>query len=641
MRAIARLFAALLVGLLLVLPAAAREEIRNFTADVVLARDGTVNVTETIDVQAEGDEIKRGIYRDIPVTLLGPEGGKIRPGLDVLSVSRDGDAEMFRVEKMGDFQRIWIGDPDVFIGPGKHRYVINYTMTRMARTFANHDELYWNATGNYWIFPIVNAVANVTLPPGAVISNKAAYTGPIGATETAVTITRTTDNTATFRTTGELAAGEGMTFVLAFNKGVLTLPTGIDALWQWLGDLRDIFLPVVAALIALGYNLIAWLRVGRDPDKGTIIPLFHPPKDFSPGLTHYVHKWGFDNSGWTAFTATIFELGVKGLITIDNSDDKLRIAVTGKQPDATLPAGEKLIFAYFTEKGDLTVNKVNGPVLQRKRGEFVSAIQKENRAVWFKSNTGYAVLGYALAFVLLAGMVAFDVLDILWLVGAFILGVVIGLSITSVGSIWKGGLWSNLVTIVWVSIVLFNVVGFGLDSLTQLTVNTAAIAAISIVVITVVFAVLMRAPTIQGRKIMDQIDGFKMYLETAEKERLNIAGEPPMTITRFESILPYAIALGVEKPWSEHFEGELARNAVSDASGSTYVPLWYSGGTLGSGGGTVVSNMTNSISAAAATMTAAMVAAQPVQASSSGFSSGGGGGGSSGGGGGGGGGGGW
>ena len=84
-------------------------------------------------------------------------------------------------------------------------------------------------------------------------------------------------------------------------------------------------------------------------------------------------------------------------------------------------------------------------------------------------------------------------------------------------------------------------------------------------VVNVVFAILMRAPTVQGRKLMDQIDGFKMYLETAEKNRLNIVGEPPMTVERFEGILPYAIALGVEKPWSEHFEGELSRNAVAGA----------------------------------------------------------------------------
>ncbi len=65
-------------------------------------------------------------------------------------------------------------------------------------------------------------------------------------------------------------------------------------------------------------------------------------------------------------------------------------------------------------------------------------------------------------------------------------------------------------------------------------------------------------------------------MNTAEKNRLNITSEPPMTVERFERILPFAIALGVEKPWSEHFEGELARNAVADAQFG-YQPRFYSG----------------------------------------------------------------
>ncbi|WP_375449722.1 DUF2207 domain-containing protein [uncultured Devosia sp.] len=637
---LSRLLAALVVALALVLPAAAREEIRAFSANVVLATNGAVAVTETIDVQAEGNEIRRGIYRDIPVTLLGPEGGKIRPGFEVLTVTRDGAPETFRVERMGDFQRIWIGDPDVLLRNGKHRYIIDYTMTRMARTFADHDELFWNATGNYWIFPIASSVATVTLPKGAVMSSLVGYTGRPGSTEQAVTITRTSDNTAIFRTNRQLEPEEGMSFAVAFQKGILTLPTGFDAWLQWLSDLREVIFPVLAALLVLAYNFIAWFRVGRDPAKGIIIPLFYPPKDFSPGLTHYVHNWGFENSGWTAFTATIFELGVKGLLTIDNSGDDLRVTVTGKQPETPLPAGEKLVFNYFNGKGALTVDKSNGLDLQKKRGQFVAAIENENRSTWFNSNLGYSIIGYVLALALLGALVLSDILDPVWLVGSVIIGVVLGLFSTSVGSVWKGGLWRNLVTAVWVIIVGFNIFGFALDTLTHITVNTAAIAAISIVLVTVIFAVLMRAPTIQGRKIMDQIDGFKLYLNTAEKERLNITGAPPMTITRFERILPFAIALGLEKPWSEHFEGELARNAVSDVTGSGYAPLWYGGSHFGSGSGNIAGNMTNAVSAAAASMTAAMVAAQPVQASSSGFS-GGGGGGSSGGGGGGGGGGGW
>lgn len=629
-----RLLLSLLVALVLALPAAAREEIRAFAADVTLRVDGSVRVLETVDVKAEGNQIRRGIYRDIPIVLLGPSGNKIRVGLDVASVTRDGAAEDFRVERMGNFQRIWIGNPDRTLAVGEHRYVITYVMDRMARSFADHDELYWNATGNYWDFPILKSVARVTLPDGAVISDLSAYTGVAGSTEQAVTITRNSDNSATFRTQRPLAAGEGMSFAVSFQKGVVQFPQGFDAFLQEASDLREVWLPVVAVLLLLAYNFGAWWRVGRDPPKGTIIPLFHPPKDFSPALTHYVHKWGFANAGWTAMTAAIFSLGVRGLVTIDNRDGALTVKATGREPEARLPVGEEVLFRYFSGKRSVTIDKSTGPGLATTRNEFMAALQRENRNVWFNHNIGFAVLGVVLMILMLIGMVALDVLEPVWLVVAFVGGILAAVIGSVIFNALRTGGWQRYLTVVIVGVFAFNFVGGMVETFSSLTINSAAIAAGSMVLITAIFAVLMRAPTVQGRKVMDEIDGFKLYLDTAEKNRLNISNEPPMTVERFERILPYAIALGVEKPWSEHFDAELARNAVADARDG-YSPVWYRGSSRGFSSGSI----SNAIAGASSGMAAAMVAAQPVQASSSGSS--GGGGGFSGGGGGGGGGGGW
>lgn len=629
-----RLLLLLLVALVLALPAAAREEIRAFAADVTLRVDGSVRVLETVDVKAEGNQIRRGIYRDIPIVLLGPSGNKIRVGLDVASVTRDGAAEDFRVERMGNFQRIWIGNPDRTLAVGEHRYVITYVMDRMARSFADHDELYWNATGNYWDFPILKSVARVTLPDGAVISDLSAYTGVAGSTEQAVTITRNSDNSATFRTQRPLAAGEGMSFAVSFQKGVVQFPQGFDAFLQEASDLREVWLPVVAVLLLLAYNFGAWWRVGRDPPKGTIIPLFHPPKDFSPALTHYVHKWGFANAGWTAMTAAIFSLGVRGLVTIDNRDGALTVKATGREPEARLPVGEEVLFRYFSGKRSVTIDKSTGPGLATTRNEFMAALQRENRNVWFNHNIGFAVLGVVLMILMLIGMLALDVLEPVWLVVAFVGGILAAVIGSVIFNALRTGGWQRYLTVVIVGVFAFNFVGGMIETFSSLTINSAAIAAGSMVLITAIFAVLMRAPTVQGRKVMDEIDGFKLYLDTAEKNRLNFSNEPPMTVERFERILPYAIALGVEKPWSEHFDAELARNAVADARDG-YSPVWYHGSSRGFSSGSI----SNAIAGASSGMAAAMVAAQPVQASSSGSS--GGGGGFSGGGGGGGGGGGW
>jgi hypothetical protein len=625
-------------ALLFAFPALAEEAITAFATDVTLRTDGAVEVTETITVNAEGSEIRRGIFRDIPTLLVNPDNSRLRSDLDVVEVKRDGRAEPYTLEGLdAGFKRIRIGDPDVFLSRGLHTYTIRYSMTRMGRSFADHDELFWNATGNYWTFPILQSVTRVTLPPGAVIQNLVGYTGRPGSTEQAVSITRVSDSQAIFRTTRRLGPGEGISVAAAFQPGILTRPQGLDAALYWLSDHRDLVLPVLALLVVLAYNLLAWNAVGRDPAKGTIIPLFHPPKGMSPALAHYIHRMGWQKGGWTAFTATIFDLGVRGLVSIDNASKTLTVKSTGKTPGADLPPGEKLLADYFAGRGMVTVDTANGPELNERRGAFLKLVEGENRQAYFRNNTGYVVLGILLSIGALLGMVLLDMLNPLVLVFAAIGGVFIGILGSALRSFWSSPVLGKIIFAIWAVIFGGNLIGSGLNFTTGIRFDTPLLAAISIVVVNVVFAILLRAPTVQGRKLMDQIDGFKMYMDTAEKNRLNITGEPPMTVERFERILPFAIALGVEKPWSEHFEAELARHAVADASG-TYQPSFYSGRSWSSGSG----GFSNAVTAATTAMSAAMIAAQPSSSSGSGFSSGGGGGGgSSGGGGGGGGGGGW
>ena len=625
-----RLTATVLALLCLALPAAAREEISSFESNTVLRVDGSVDVTEQIDVNAEGDQIRHGIYRDVFVVLTNPDGSKLRSSLGVVGVTLDGQPAAYSTEGITNSVRIKIGDADTVIDPGAHRYVIHYTMTRMARFFADHDELYWNATGNYWNFPIVRAAVTVTLPAGATISQVKAYTGRPGSLEQAATASTSGDNLAVFRSTRELAPGEGMSVVVGFPTGIVkpSASTG-----DWLSDHRDTLVPAFGALLVLVYNFLAWNAVGRDPKKGTIIPLFHPPESASPALAHWVHQMGWKQNGWTAFTASIFDLGVKGLVTVDNADKKLTVTTTGQQPATPLPAEEQTLYDYFDSQGKLTVDKSNGPALDKKRAAMIAAVAPPNKGKYFNTNFGYVLLGIALAAIVLWIMTWLDVLDAGWLLAAVVIGGVLGV-LTLVFRNGGGGSPIGLIFGLIIAVIFgANAIGaIGKIAFAHIETNTPAIAAGSIVLITVVFALLMRAPTVAGRKLMDQIDGFIMYLNTAEKNRLNLVGEPPMTVKRFEAVLPFAIALGVEKPWSDKFNAALAANAVSDAQGGVYMPLWYSGTNFSS------NNFSSNIAAISTGMSAAMMAAQPAQSSSSGFSSGGGG---SGGGGGGGGGGGW
>lgn len=637
MRILLRWLLALALLPALALPAVAAEAITSFASATTLAVDGSVEVTETIAVRAEGNLIRHGIFRNLFTVLRNDDGSKYYSDLKVISVERDGRPEPYSVSSIANGRQIRIGDADSYVTDGPHTYVLRYRLSRMARFFADHDELYWNVTGNFWDFPILRATATVTLPAGAKISRLAAYTGPLGSTDTDATTHRDADNVATFAANNELRPGDGLTVALAFQKGVVQPASGVAAGGTWLSDHRDSVVPVLAALLVALYHFWAWLRVGRDPKRGTIIPLFHPPEGISPAEIQYVHRMGVDGGGWKALTANLFDLGVKGLVTIDNQNGTLHVQATGAPPAAPLPADEQVLFDYFGRPGSHAIDKSTGAEINERRGKMLAVIAAASKGAFFNNNLGYVGLGVLLAALCLFAMVWLDVLEAGWLIAAIVTGVIAGV----IGGIMRGGLkTSSLGSIffiaIWAIVGGANLVGaIGGAVSSSFILNGPAIGAATIVLITVVFAFLMRAPTLPGRKLMDQIDGFLMYLNTAEKHRLNLAGEPPLTVSRFEAILPFAIALGVEKPWTSKFNAALAAGQVAGTTAGFYSPLWYSGGNFDS------NTLASSISSISSGMSSAMASAVPQSSSSSGFSGGGGGGGSSGGGGGGGGGGGW
>ncbi len=612
------------------LPSYSQEVINSYSSNIILHNDGLVEVTEYIDVRAEGNKIKRGIYRDIPTIMKNDDGSNFTSKLKIISVKKNGKDEPFFTENITNGTRIYIGQSSIFLQPGNYRYIIKYAMTRQVRFFENHDELFWNATGNFWDFPIKQAIARVKLPDGAIISDLIAYTGAASSKEQAVKIDKTSNNSATFEATRSLDAYEGMSVAIKFQKGIIAEPKGIESTKLYFSDRRDIFIPIIAVFLMLFYYLYVWNKIGRDPKKGVIIPLFYPPKGFSPALTHFVWKMGWRKNGWTAYSAALLNLAIKGLVKIDKKKSSTRIDLTNK-PAISLPVGEQIIYDYIQSKGTIFFNKKHGARLNKTREQFIKQIGTENRQAFFNNNYLPIIFGFILSAILLIIMVATGVLHPIYGVGSIVVGIAIALFTNGLSSAWTGQGFSKFFIFVWLFMLLFNMSGTIIATFATISSLSAIIAATSITILNVLFAFLMRAPTVHGRKIMDQIDGFIMYLKTAEEERLNMIDEPGMSVKRFEKILPYAVALGVEKPWAKHFENELARNAVSDATKS-YNPTWLSGTSY------APSTLTKSISTLASGMSASMMATQVSSSSSSGFSSGGG---FSGGGGGGGGGGGW
>jgi hypothetical protein len=312
-----------IVGLLLLAAApsaSAAEQILDYDVVIEARSDASLTVTETITVNAEGREIRRGIYRDIPLRRPTAFGFWDQNGFDLLSVRHNGGETPYHTEWDGPALRIYVGDADVLIPAGRHVYQFVYRTTRQMRFFAGHDEVYWNVTGNFWTFPILEASARVVLPQGAVVRQLSAYSGPLGSTDqSGVAVAGRGAREATFRMLRRLGPGEGLTVAVGFDKGFVTESRNSERTdWLW-ANAGALLFPAAwtAAFAWLGF---AWARVGRDPPGETVIPLYHPPGQLSPSAMSYVHFDVFTDSGRGAsfpFIAALLSLGVSGLLRID------------------------------------------------------------------------------------------------------------------------------------------------------------------------------------------------------------------------------------------------------------------------------------------------------------------------------------
>jgi uncharacterized membrane protein YgcG len=570
--------------------AAADERIVSFDSTITVGADSSLTVTETLRVRAEGIAIKRGIFREFPTDYLDKSGNKVRVGFDLLSVSRAGRAEPYRTERQANGVRILIGDPDVFLTPGDHTYEITYRTDRTLGYFDQHDELYWNVTGNGWRFPIDQVRARVLLPrvpPDAV--RLEAYTGPQGATWRHYRA-EMVGAMPTFETTRPLAAHQGLTIVVSWPKGFVTAPGALARLRHLARDNLPAAYAGFGLLALLGYYVWIWLRVGRDPPQGVVMPRYRPPEGESPASMRFLRRMGYDNR---CFAAAVLSLAVKGYLSIEREGGVLglgrKYALFRREGSSTplSPDETALLPALFPGTDHLALEDGNHVRISAARAAHRRALESKYSKGFFQINGGWHLLGVALSLAACALAIALPAAA-----GGF------GLE------------WFVVTPGGWV----------------------AAGTLVLALLVNGVFGKLLKSPTREGRRRLDEIDGFRLYLEVAEGDEIKLVGAPRKTAALFESYLPFALALGVEQRWAEQFAAVFLTQAPS------YHPDWYEGGFDVRDVGRFSASFGGSFESA---ISSAATPPGSSSGSSGGSDGGGGGGGSSGGGGGGGGGGGW
>ncbi len=576
----------LFLSLLLSFNVFAAEEILNYHSEIYVNEDRSITVTETIVVNAEGRQIQRGIFRDIITTSENEKGRRIKYKLKVLEVLKDGLPEKHEVSNIKYGERIRIGNADIILTPGQYTYTIKYKIENQVRFFKTYDEIYWNVTGNGWGFVIKRASATVNLPENATIIQHKGYSGGYSETGCACANLQQSDNSVSYRMTQPLYPQQGFTLAVGWDKGVIIPPTEAEIRRQELMTHLPLFSGIAGVLLVLLYYLFAWVRVGRDPAKGNIIPRFEPPNGFTPAAARFVQQMGFDKK---AFTASIVNMAVKGFLSIEQTGKSKSYKLVKQTEDySKLSKGEKRIAGELFKSSDtFSVKQSNHSSLTSAINLLHNQLKADFMKMNFKKNVGWLVPGIILSIAVGIMMIIMNVNDEAVLISfaisffslMFILPLMIG---------FYQGAKNSTNVMKYIFNILFIAIPIGViiiaymfimefDSELHFFFRIAPFFLImaSLVVVNVLFFYLIKAPTVYGRKRMDEIEGLKMFMEVAEKHRLNMLNPPEMTPQLFERLLPYAIALNVENEWGKQFNSIL-EEAIQN---NEYEPRWYRGGT--------------------------------------------------------------
>jgi len=351
-------------------------------------------------------------------------------------------------------------------------------------------------------------------PPPEAVSGEA-YTGPYGAQGDDYTM-RQDGSSVRFEATKPLSPVNGLTIVVTWPKGFVEEPTWATRVGWVIQDNRDVLVALCGLALLWIYSLLVWRRFGKDPEEGPIVTRYEPPAGFSPASLRYINQMYYDNK---TMTAAIVNLAVKGYLRINHHRDEHSLTRLVPGADAPpLAAGERELYeGLFAEGRAITLDQENHAVLGKARSAHNKSLTADYKHKYFQTNTYLSVPGFA---------------------------IVIGTAAATL------------------------IIGNGPRLL------SFAIFALLIATL-VFFAVIMKRPTMRGRAVLDEIQGFRDYLEIAEKDEMNLRNPPAKTPELFEAYLPYALALGVDQAWAERFASVLA--AIRGPDGRGYQPGWYSG----------------------------------------------------------------
>jgi len=292
----------------ILVPAASGRELKidGFDANIIVTADGVIEINESIRIRFVGTW--NGLFREIPIEYVTPQGMNYSLLLSVKRISDEsGNQLKYESSRERHYRKLKIYVPNAT--DITRTIVIEYSVTNALRFFEDHDELYWNVTGDEWDVPIRAASATVVLPDGATNLRTNAFTGTYGS-RAGDAETRIDGNRIYITTTRPLDFRQGLTVAVAFDKGAVHEPSGAALFVMFLLSNWPFAFPILAFIGMFG----CWWTRGRDLRLRPIAVRYEPPDQLSPGEVGTLMD---DSADLRDVTATLVDLAVRGFLVIE------------------------------------------------------------------------------------------------------------------------------------------------------------------------------------------------------------------------------------------------------------------------------------------------------------------------------------
>ncbi|MFA6081441.1 MAG: DUF2207 domain-containing protein [Patescibacteria group bacterium] len=366
------------------------EHIKSFQSEITINKDGTIDVKETIIYDFSTLD-KHGIYRDIPFIKTNQDGKKFELKLENVSVTDENGRSYKFVKSWIDEKilRLKIGDANRLI-TGIHNYIISYKVSGALTYYSDHDELYWNVTGNDWNVPIAFSRALITMPEqiGKEKINLKCFTGGYGSTQSDCRADNV-EGMQVFGTNNYLMANSGLSVVISFPKNIVAVlePKVFISFWEtWIGKLISwlLGLLVLTWYVFLPFYIIyRWIRYGRDPStsSGQVQAWFDPPKTqdgkrfLTPGE---VGTLGDETVDMKDISATVVDLARRGYLIIEEKKKGEFYLLKGKKfnsKEELLPFEKRLLSGVFNTGDDIV--KIKGKDLSETVSEVKNNLYEQ------------------------------------------------------------------------------------------------------------------------------------------------------------------------------------------------------------------------------------------------------------------------